>query len=72
MDEKVQNALDHQDIVYIKDMLIDIKAQVHKTNGRVTMLEIWKAKSLGMIVGITTVCSAVFAIVVSFFKHLFQ
>jgi hypothetical protein len=71
MEEKVQNALNHQDIVYIKQMLIDIKVEVKKTNGRVTTLELWKAKSLGIIVGVTTICSGVFAVFLSTFKNLF-
>jgi len=69
MEERVKNALDHQDIEYIKTILIEIKDEVKKTNGRVTRLELWKARSVGVVVGVSAVCAAVFT-VVKFFLGL--
>lgn len=56
-------AVNSTDIEWMKNALTEIKTEVKKTNGRVTKLELWKEKSIGMIIGATAVFSFIFAAV---------
>lgn len=60
-------AVNTTDIEWMKQTLKEIKAEVKKTNGRVSKLELWKARSVGMIIGAAAVFSFIFAVVKSLF-----
>jgi hypothetical protein len=47
----------------IKELLVDIKEQTTKTNGRVTKLEFWKEGTTGKFIGATAVISFIWTIV---------
>lgn len=60
--ESDQGAVNKTDIEWIKATLLRIEAQTTKTNGRVTIIELWKAK----VVGMYTIAIGVFTVIVGF------
>ena len=56
-----QENINKTDIAWIKKTLTEIKEQTTRTNGRVTLLEQWKERIIGM----TVVCSGVVTFIVN-------
>lgn len=63
MDDQEKLSVNSTDIDWIKAYLVEIKTEVKKTNGRVTELELWKARSVGIVIGVSAICAAIFAVV---------
>jgi preprotein translocase subunit SecE len=63
MDDQEKLSVNSTDIDWIKAYLVEIKTEVKKTNGRVTELELWKARSVGIVIGVSSICAAIFAVV---------
>ena len=56
----------------IKDTLERVEAQVIKTNGRVSNLELWREGLMGKLTVIGIVLSGAWALILTFGKHLFD
>lgn len=66
-DQSTQEIINAQDIVYIKQAVTRIEAQVMTTNGRVSSLEKWK---YGLMVGLATLAATKWPVIELLLRHV--